>query len=144
MKNYFNAEERTRHIIILAMQETIRELSESDTLTDEEKELLKKCEKNLIKFNALIFERMGEPYQRKIERTMQANNLRLVGKYASACDCINHAASEDLTRGIKELRMFNCMDCEKCDYLNCGTYACMIACDIDGKKSEDNICPFRM
>lgn len=144
MKNYFNRDERTKHIVALGMQENLREFSNSDTLSEEEQKLLKDCVKKLEKFNRLIYQRMGEPYRRKIELTMLANNLKLVGKYEVAQDCVSHAASEDLEKGLKELRMFNCLDCEKCDYLNCGTYACMIACDIQGEKSEDNICPFRM
>lgn len=143
MKNYFNSADRTRHICIMAMQETVRELSQSDTLTDEEKKQLNKSTLALQKFNALIYERFGEPYQRKIEKTMKANTLRLVGKYEVAQDCISHSASEDLAKGINELRMFNCMDCEKCDFKDCGTYATLIACDYDGEKTDSG-CPFKL
>lgn len=144
MKNYFNKEERTTHIVVLAMQKTLSDFSKSDALSEEEKKLLTDSVKKLIKFNAKIFERMGEPYRRKIEKTMEVNHLKLVGKYAVTQDCVSHVATVDLERGLKELQMFNCLDCEKCDYLNCGTYACMIACDIDGKQTNENICPFRM
>ena len=144
MKNYFNSMERTRHIIILAMQETICDLSKSDTLTEDEAKLLTKAYNLLIKFNKAMFERFGDAYRRKIEKTMESNILRLEGKYANVNECVSHSAVEDLEKAIKELQMFNCLDCEKCDYLNCGTYACMIACDIEGEKTEGNVCPFRL
>jgi hypothetical protein len=143
VKNYINAQDRTRHIIILAMQETINDLANCDALSEEEKKALKTAYKNIIKFNKLMFERFGEAYQRKIETTMQSNTLRLVGKYEKVNECVSHSAVEDLEKAIKELQMFNCLDCTKCDYVNCGTYACLIACDVDGEEFE-NGCPFRL
>lgn len=143
MKNYFNSEERTRHIVLMAMQETIREFTESDALSEEERKLLTRAIKNLEKFNASTFERMGEAYKRKIEKTMQANTLRLVGKYSVAESCISHSASEDMARGLKDVRLFNCMDCEKCDYTNCGFYCMFIACDVEGTKTNVD-CPFKL
>lgn len=143
MKTYINAQDRTRHIIILAMQETINDLAKSDALSEEEQKALKNAYKNILKFNKLIFQRYGEAYRRKIETTMQSNELKLVGKYANVNECVSHSAVEDLEKALKDLQMFNCMDCEKCDFTNCGTYACLIACDIDGVESEEG-CPFRL
>lgn len=144
MKNYINAQDRTRHILILSIQETLNEFCQSNSLSEEEKKMLSKAYALIIKFNKSLFERFGDAYRRKIEKTMEANILRLEGKYANVNECISHSAVEDLEKAIKELRMFNCLDCTKCDYLNCGTYACMIACDIEGEKTEGNICPFRL
>ena len=144
MKNYINSQDRTRHILILSIQETLNEFCQSNSLSEEEKKMLSKAYALIIKFNKSLFERFGDAYRRKIEKTMEANILRLEGKYANVNECISHSAVEDLEKAIKELRMFNCLDCAKCDYLNCGTYACMIACDIEGEKTEGNICPFRL
>ena len=143
MKTYINAQDRTRHIIVMAMQETINDLAKSDALTDEERKALSVAYKNIIKFNKLIFERYGEAYKRKIENTMRANELKLVGKYAHVNECVSYSAVEDLNKALKDLQMFNCLDCDKCDFTNCGTYACLIACDIDGTECEDG-CPFRL
>lgn len=141
MKNYLNSEERTRHIVLMAMQETSRDFLESDALSDEEIKELKKCLKAIEKFNCLIFERLGDAYQRKIEKTMQANTLKLVGKYSVAENCISHSASEDIAKGLKEIRLLNCIDCEKCDFKNCGAYCMFIACDVEGTKTTSG-CPF--
>lgn len=144
VKNYINSQDRTRHILILSIQETLNEFCQSNSLSEEEKKMLSKAYALIIKFNKSLFERFGDAYRRKIEKTMEANILRLEGKYANVNECISHSAVEDLEKAIKELRMFNCLYCDKCDYLNCGTYACMIACDIEGEKTEGNICPFRL
>ena len=144
VKNYINAQDRTRHILILSIQETLNEFCQSNSLSEEEKKMLSKAYALIIKFNKSLFERFGDASRRKSEKTMEANILRLEGKYANVNECISHSAVEDLEKAIKELRLFNCIDCAKCDYLNCGTYACMIACDIEGEKTEGNICPFRL
>ena len=143
VKNYINSQDRTRHIIILAMQETINDLVKSNSLSEEEQKALSTAYKNILKFNKLIFERFGDAYRRKIEKTMQSNELKLEGKYANANECVSHSAVEDLEKALKDLQMFNCLDCSKCDFKNCGTYACLIACDIEGEECEDG-CPFRL
>lgn len=140
MKNYFNSEERTRHIILLAAQETADELSESEALTPEERKKLKTATTLLKKFTSSVCERFGEPYKRKIENTMRANNLKLVGKYAEVCECISHAANEDLEPTVKEMQFMHCVECDKKNFKDCAMYAMCIACDIDGE--ETGGCPF--
>lgn len=142
MKNYFNAEERARHIVLLAMQEPMLEFSKCDALTEEEKSLLKKIHNTVLKFNKSVFERLGEPYQRKVESTMRVNNLELVGKFQPHNDCLSYSAQEDLIGKLSELRMFNCLDCEKCDFKDCAMYAMCIACDIDGEGESG--CPYAL
>ena len=140
MKNYFNSEERTRHIILLAAQETADELSESEALTPEERKNLKTATTLLKKFTSSVCERFGEPYKRKIENTMRANNLKLVGKYAEVCECISHAANEDLEPTVKESQCVHCVECDKQNFKDCAMYAMCIACDIDGEETDS--CPF--
>lgn len=145
MRNYFNAEERTRHIITLAMQETIAEFKNSTALTAEEKRYLNTALTNIQKFNVSVYERFGKSYMRKVENTMRDNDLRLIGKGAKYTECISHAAEEDLLPTINDLRMLNCLDCEKCDYKNCAIYAICTACDINVEENltkEKGGCPF--
>lgn len=142
MKNYLNAEERTRHIIILAMQENAEDFMNSDSLTAEERKCLRKVNEWCLRFNGLLFERFGEAYARKVKQTMSCNNLRLVGKYAEVANCINHIASEDHQYLIEELKAFKCLDCDREDYKNCGVYCGCVACDIDGNGKTEG-CPFK-
>ena len=143
MKTYINADDRTRHIVMLSAQETMRALSVSDSLTEEEQKLLKDSVKKIEKFNRLISTRMGDAYWRKIEKTMRCNKLKLVGNYEPSRDCVSHIAVEDLEKALNDLRMLRCLDCEKCDFTNCGTYASFIACDVQGEMSEGE-CPFKL
>lgn len=59
MKNYFSSEERTRHIILLAAQETAEVLSESTAITASERKNLKTATTLLKKFTASVCERFG-------------------------------------------------------------------------------------
>ena len=142
MKNYFNAEERARHIVILAMQERAEAFIDSDALTKEEQKAIKKINEWCFKFNSLLFDRLGESYQRKVEKTMACNTLSLVGKYAEVAHAINHVPIQDLDYMVQELRAFKCLDCEREDFKNCGMYCTCIACDVDGNGKEKG-CPFR-
>lgn len=142
MKEYLNADERIHHIVIMAMQGKVAEFIASEALLPDEKAELKKVLSSLTKFNMKLFKRFGLPYRRKIEKTLDANKLRLVGKYEKYIDCISHSATEDLMPKISELRMLNCMDCERTDHVDCAMYAMCVACDFDGE-AEDG-CPFRL
>ena len=51
MKNYFNSSERTRHIILLAMQTVAEEFTEIDAITPEERKMLLKIVEWVKKFN---------------------------------------------------------------------------------------------
>ena len=61
MKNYFNANERTKHIILLAMQTVADDFSAVDSITDEERKYLRMATTYIKKFNNSVFERFGEP-----------------------------------------------------------------------------------
>lgn len=142
MKTYFNAADRTRHIILLAMQTTCEEMSKSPTLTGEERRHITKAFNEVEAFNRSLFERMGEPYANKIQRTMESNALRLVGKYSSYTEAISNAAAQDLEPAINDLRTIHCLDCERCDFTKCGVYAISVACDIKGEDTDG--CPYKI
>ena len=142
MKNYFNCEERTRHIILLAMQEVAKDFQKSEAITPKERQMLAKVEEWTTKFNSSVFSRFGDSYARKIEKTMQANTLRLVGKYNTNVNTISHIAAEDLNKCVEELRAVNCLECDKAQWNDCATYNVCISCDIKGD-AEAKGCPFK-
>ena len=143
MKNYFNSSERTRHIILLAMQTVAEEFTEIDAITPEERKMLLKIVEWVKKFNTSIFDRFGEPYKKKIVNTMAVNKLGLYSKYGQEKDCISNCASEDVYRLANEYRLFKCMDCERTDHKDCGVYACLVAVDTDGNDKVEG-CPYKM
>jgi hypothetical protein len=55
MKTYFNAEERVRHLMIMACTNIANTLSQSNALTIEEKRSLKNAVKHLNNFNDALF-----------------------------------------------------------------------------------------
>lgn len=142
MKEYLNSKERTEHIIMCCCQETARQLSQSESLTAEEKADISKVVEYCEKFNNSVFKRLGEPYKRKIQGTMKSNDLRLVGKYSSYKEAISECASEDIKPKVELLQALNCVCCDKCDYINCAMYGMCIACEIE--PSNENGCPFKM
>ena len=142
MKNYFSSEERTRHIILLAAQETAEALSKSSAITANERKDLKTATTLLKKFTSSVCERFGVPYQRKIENTMRANNLKLVGKFAPEEECISYAAAEDLEPTVRTIQFMHCVECEKTCFKDCAMYAMCVSCGIDGE--DTNGCPYRV
>ena len=142
MKNYLNAEERTRHIILLAMQESAEDFMKSQALTPKEKQMLAKINEWCVKFNASIFDRFGEVYARKIKQTMQANTLRLVGKYNENIHAISNIATEDLRLLLDEVHAFKCLDCDKTNFKDCAVYNICVACDVEPNGNSAG-CPFK-
>lgn len=142
MKNYFNANERTKHIILLAMQTVADDFSAVDSITDEERKYLRMATTYIKKFNNSVFERFGEPYRRKIINTMQMNHLKLVGKFENTQDCITEAAAEDLIPKLRDVQMFYCMDCQKENHKDCAIYAMCVSCGIDGDDTDG--CPYKL
>ena len=142
MKNYFSSEERTRHIILLAAQETAEALSGSSAITASERKDLKTVTTLLKKFTSSVCERFGVPYQRKIENTMRANNLKLVGKFAPVEECISYAAAEDLEPTVRTIQFMHCVECEKTSFKDCAMYAMCVSCGIDGEDTKG--CPYRV
>lgn len=141
MRDYFNSEERAKHIIILAMEQVVKDMESSTALTEEEKKCLKAIKSNLLKFNNSTFDRFGDSYRRKIQNTLQINTIVLVGSNSAYTEAISECATEDLEPCVKEL-MFNCMGCEKCNYKDCAIYNIAVACDIEGT-NEDKGCPYK-
>lgn len=144
MKDFFNAKEQGMHLAVLACQGTARRFyTETNALTKEEEKYIKKAEEYLLKFTASVFERMGDPYKRKLLSTLDCNDLRLVGKYSAEREAISKCASEDLLPKVRQMQMLNCMDCEKQDHTGCAMYAMGVACGLEDTNEEGG-CPFRM
>lgn len=140
MRNYFNAKEKTSHIIIMAMQHIVEEMTSCGAVTEQEKKWLNKCAELIEKFNDSAFERFGDSYRRKIKNTLDINTLKLVSKFGKQAEAISECATEDLVPCINAL-MVECVGCEKCDYKNCAIYNIGVACDINGHTQSG--CPYR-
>lgn len=142
MREYFNAEERENHIKVTSCQVYVKKLAESPAITEEERKNLLKAGKLLDKVTDSIFKRFGVAYVRKLEGIMRCNTLKIVGKYAPTQTAISHVASADLLPMIRQLQLFNCMDCEKENYKDCPMYNMGIACELEDV--DDEGCPFKM
>lgn len=142
MKNFFNREEQTDHLGLLACQGKAKELAESSALTQEEQKCLKKVEEWCEKFNKLIFARFGLPYKRKLLCTLDSNELLLVGKYAPQQQTIAMGAQEDIAPMYKEIQGVYCMTCKKTNHLECAMYAMGVALGMNPVILDENKCPF--
>ena len=149
MKDYFNAEEQAHHLAILACQSKAKTLREAKTYRTQEpicskyeRTCLKYAETYLNKFTESVFARMGEPYVRKLQSTLECNVIDIVGKEAPRKEAITKCAQEDLLPKIRELQALNCMWCERCDFKNCAMYAMGVAVGLEDKNETG--CPFKM
>lgn len=138
---YLNAKERSEHVIMLAMQQILKDLSESKNLPDSEKKLLKESYQRIFKFNESIFARLGDAYRRRLMKTAECNKVRLVGNYEPCNQAISHSAVEDLMPMLDKLTEYFCVDCDKEKFNDCPVYSICVACGADGKC--DKGCPFR-
>ena len=142
MRNMFNEKEKTAHIILLAMGNSINTLLNGKALTLKERITLTKVSNSINEFHNLVFQRFGLPYKKKIEGTMQANNFGFYAKDGEEKNCISYCASEDVFAMGKLLRDWQCCDCEKCNHLDCGIYAMLCAVDSEVNEKEDG-CPYK-
>lgn len=143
MKNYFNADERTQHIILLGMQSVMEDFLKSEAITPSEHKYLSLAYTNLKKFNGSVCDRFGSAYTRKIANTMNSNSLRLVGKYSAYTECVSHAAAEDMTKLVDDLQTMNCIDCKKENPHDCAVYNMCITCSAKSNGKESG-CPFSL
>ena len=143
MRNMFTEREKSDHIILLAMEKPIKELLNGKALTLQERVTLTKSLNSIKEFHKLVFQRFGEPYRKKIEKTMEVNRLGLYAKDGEEKKCITYCASEDVYKMGKFLRSLQCVDCEKCNHLDCGVYAMLCAVDSEINNEEEG-CPYRI
>lgn len=142
MKNFFNREEQTDHLAILACQGKAKELANSNALTQEEQKCLNKVTEWTEKFSKLVFNRFGIAYQRKLLGTLDSNELLLVGKYAPQQQTVSIAAQADIYPMYKKMQGTYCMTCDKEDHLQCAMYSMGVALGVEPVITEKNICPF--
>lgn len=141
MKDYFNSSERENHLVITCTQIAVEELLQSDALSEEERKELNKAYKALLKFNGLVYDRLGEAYRRKILRTTSCNVVKIVGRFAPQQEAISHCAQEDIQPCFEKLQMLCCMNCERhgeC-FKDCAVYNMGVALDIEGTGDK---CPY--
>lgn len=142
MKNYFNANERSRHIVVMSMAGIAEEFLNSNALTDEERRAIELAVKHIKNFNKSVFSRFGEAYKRAVLGTIDINKVVFVSKALPTQDALSYSQSEDLVPMLKDLQLLNCLDCEKCNFKECAMYGMMMACGCDGAGNSG--CPFKM
>ena len=142
MRNMFNEKEKTAHIILLAMENSIKTLLNGKALTLKERIALTKVSNSINEFHNLVFQRFGLPYKKKIEGTMKANAFGFYAKDGEEKKCISYCASEDVYELGKRLRGWECCDCDKTNHLDCGVYAMLCAVDSKINDKEDG-CPYK-
>ena len=142
MKNYFNAQERNRHIVMMAMEGTIEEFLESNALSDEEHDALRLALKHIKFFNKSIMKRFGQSYAHAVYGTLDINKLVFVSKALPTGKAVGYCDETSLKPMLKDLQLFNCMDCEKEEHDKCPMYNMMVACGVDA--TCDSGCPYKM
>lgn len=141
MREWFNADERELHIRIICGQIAVEEMAERDVLTSEEKKLLKQANTAMKKFSSLVFNRLGEAYQRRMLNLNKNNVVRLVGKYEPQQNAVSEAAQQDIEPCFAKLQMLCCWNCEKCgeNFVDCAVYNMGQTLGLDGHGDK---CPY--
>ena len=142
MKNYFNAQERNRHIVMMAMEGTAEEFLDSSALTEDELTSIRLACKHIKNFNTSVMKRFGQAYAHAVYGTLEVNKLVFVSKALPTGKTVAYSSAEDLYPMLKDMQMFNCLDCEKEEFNTCPMYNMMMACGIDATCDKD--CPYKM
>lgn len=148
MKDYFNADQKGEHIKITCTQVALEEmLKYDDCLTEEEQEELKTALKAVTKFNELVFQRLGKPYERKVLSFLRTNTVKIVRRSELDTNAVSECAVEDLVPKFHDLRLQQCFGCTICKdkekWQNCGIQAMGTALDIEGIAYDEG-CPYKM
>lgn len=142
MKNYFNAEDRASHIIVIAMQTYLGRLIESETLTKEEKTRFKTALTHIEKANGDILDRLGSAYVDRVLAETKQNDLRFVPRcIKSQRSTMSYVSQELIIDVLREAMFMNCCDCTKCDWKNCKIYELGVKADYTPRESDG--CPFK-
>lgn len=142
MKNYFNADDRASHIIVIAMQTYLSRLIESETLTKEEKTRFKTALTHIEKANGDILDRLGSAYVDRVLAETKQNDLRFVPRCVkSQRSTMSYVSQELIIDVLREAMFMNCCDCTKCDWKNCKIYELGVKADYAPRESDG--CPFK-
>lgn len=144
MRDYFNQQERSRHLLVLFLTKTAEEFLDGNAITDEERKQLDKGCKAFEKFHELVMERLGGAYARSLQGTFKLNKVTVSPNATAMSNIISYQASEDIAPMCEEFRLYKCADCEKKDYKDCGFYNCCVSCNLEGNQNEKGECPFRL
>ena len=148
MKNYFNQYEASNHLIIMTAMLSVKNFIDSDSITDEERKLLKKVIKGVSDFSEKVFERLGDGYKRSLKNKSTLNTLRVVSKN------VHHQNNADMEDFIDSETLFNMIDlsasleCSSCnrtekECLTCGWYKVKSYLHHEGNTEDNGLCPFR-
>ena len=146
MRNYFNTTEQSNHLIIMTAMVSVNALIESSAPTEEEKKMLKKAKKLISDFSESVFERLGESHRKSLKNKASLNTLRLVARNTSFTKSSQMEDFIDREYLIKLLDLSSDIDCEGCkrtDCKNCNIYKIKDYLNYDGKREDNDLCPFR-
>ena len=149
MKNYLNKTEQSHQFVLLCLSYSVRQMMECDGISEEERRMLKRVDKNLTDFHSSVFERLGPSYQRSIENKNKLNRCVIVSKELSGIkkdykmdDVLD---SDMLCEIIDQSRQMTCVNCKKesGDVKACPFYKIMTYLNYDGNSEDNDLCPFR-
>ena len=146
MKNYFNKEESSNHLILMSAMISCQNLIESSAPTTDEIKLLKKAMKCVSDFSESVYNRMGEGYKKSLKNKAMLNTLRLVARNTSATntkmeDVVDIEILRDL---ISQNSDIDCQLCNRLDCKSCIIYKIKSYLHIEGKNLDNSLCPFRL
>ena len=146
MKNYFNTTEQSHHLIIMTAMVSVKELIDGSAPTDEEKKILNKALKCISDFSESVYARLGESYKKSLKNKAKLNTLRLVARGTSSIKSSQMEDFIDREYLIDLLDLYSdidCSGCERIDCKDCNIYKIKTYLNYDGKREDNDLCPFR-
>lgn len=146
MKNYFNHEEASNHLILMTAMISNENLINGNCITDEERKMLKKVKKLVGDFSESVFERLGDGYKRSLKNKAELNNIRIVSKnvhHKNNVDMADFISNDVLQDIVDRACDIDCAGCTRTDCKGCGIYKIKSYLHHEGIVDDTDLCPFR-
>lgn len=146
MKNYFNQNEASNHLILMTAMVSNQNLIEGNSITEAERKMLKKAMKFISDFSESVFDRLGDGYKRSLKNKAGLNTIRIVSRnvhHKNNADMEDFIDNETLREIIDQTADIDCCGCNRIDCKNCGIYKIKSYLHYDGISDDTELCPFR-
>lgn len=146
MKNYFNQNEASNHLILMTAMVANQNLINGNSITDAERKMLKKAMKLISDFSESVFDRLGDGYKKSLKNKASLNTIRIVSRnvhHKNNADMEDFIDGDTLREIVNQTADIDCSGCDRKNCKNCGIYKIKSYLHYDGISDDTDSCPFR-
>ena len=143
MKGYFNQNEQCNHLIAMSAMIAVKNLLESNAVSEIEKKELKNIIKSMDLFSESVYRRLGDSYKRQLINKAKLNTLRLTSRFTANESKMEDRLDNDMLCELVDMTSVDCINCNRTDCLDCQIYKMKVYLNYNGQSQDNDLCPFR-